>query len=204
MKKGKMLAALKKVVSSKDSRPILKYIHYSEDGKATATDSHALLQLDHANPTGADFLFEPNLFEIKEQEDVGSYPDASRLIPEEFESIFKVSAAAVFGLANQVKAIPKGWLIDFSYSEDRIKATAYDQRNSDNKIEFSIPANSGDNAKFEVTINAQLFKNAIAFFSDYLEKTNDVLTIGYLGQSFRPVLFSAKDAKYLVTPIRKF
>lgn len=204
MKKGKMLASLKKVVSTKDSRPILKYIHYSKDGKATATDSHVLLQLDHANPTGADFMFEPNLFEIKEQKDVGFYPDTSRPIPEEFESTFTVSSDAVFGLANQVKAIPKGWLIDFSYSEDRIKATAYDQRNSDNKIEFSVPVDAGDNDKFETTISAQLFNNAIAFFNDYLEKTNDVLTIGYLGQPLRPVLFSAKDAKYLVTPVRVF
>ena len=204
MKKGKMLAALKKVVSTKDSRPILKYIHYSKDGKATATDSHALLQLDHANPTGVDFLFEPNLFEIKEQEDVGFYPDTSRLIPEEFESTFTVSADAVFGLAKQVKAIPNSWFIDFTYSENYIKASTYDQTNPDNKIEFSVPIDAGDNDKFETTIRAQLFKNAITFFSDYLENTNDVLTIGYLGQPLRPVLFSAKDAKYLVTPIRKF
>jgi len=203
MKKGKMLASLKKVVSSKDSRPILKYIHYSEDGKATATDSHALLQLDHANPTGVDFLFEPNLFEIKEQEDVGSYPDTSRLIPEELESNFTVSAYAVVNLAQQVKAVPNGWLIDFEYSENHINAAAYDRLNPDTKIELSIPVGADGGAKFEVTINAQLFKNAITFFSDYLEN-NDVLTIGYMGQPFRPVLFSAKDAKYLVTPIRKF
>ena len=204
MKKGKMLAALKKVVSTKDSRPILKYIHYSKDGKATATDSHVLLQLDNANPTGADFLFEPNLFEIKEQEDVGSYPDTSRLIPKECESNFTVSADAVFGLAKQVKAIPNSWLIDFTYSENYIKAATYDQLNPDTKIELSIPSETSGDAKFETTISAQLFKKAIAFFSDYLEKTNDVLTIGYLGQPFRPVLFSAKEAKYLVTPVRKF
>jgi DNA polymerase III sliding clamp (beta) subunit (PCNA family) len=204
MKKGKMLASLKKVVSTKDSRPILKYIHYSKDGKATATDSHALLQLDNANPTGTDFLFEPNLFEIKEQKDVGSYPDTSRLIPKEFESNFTVSADEVFGLANQVKAIPKGWLIGFEYSENHIKAAAYDRLNPDTKIELSIPVETSGDAKFEVTINAQLFKNAITFFSDYLENTNEVLTIGYLGQPLRPVLFSAKDAKYLVTPVRVF
>ena len=204
MKKGKMLAALKKVVSTKDSRPILKYIHYSKDGKATATDSHALLQLDHANPTGADFLFEPNLFEIKEQEDVGSYPDTSRLIPKECESNFTVSAYAVVNLAQQVKAVPNGWLIDFEYSEDHIKANAYDRLNPDTKIELSIPVAADEGAKFEVTINAQLFKNAIAFFGDYLENTNENLTIGYLGQPFRPVLFSAENAKYLVTPVRKF
>ena len=204
MKKGKMLASLKKVVSTKDSRPILKYIHYSKDGKATATDSHALLQLDNANPTGADFMFEPNLFEIKEQKDVGNYPDTSRLIPEEFESNFTVRADVVVNLSQQVKAVPNSWLIDFTYSENYIKANAYDQLNPDTKIELSIPVEADDAAKFEVTINAQLFKNAIAFFGDYLENTNETLIIGYMGQPFRPVLFSAKDAKYLVTPIRKF
>lgn len=204
MKKGKMLVALKKAVSSKDSRPILKYIHYSEDGKATATDSHVLLQLDNANPTGADFLFEPNLFEIKEQEDVGNYPDTSRLIPEEFESNFKVTTDAALDLAQQVKTIPNGWLIDFTYSENHIKATAYDQDTPDTKIEFSIPVEAGEDATFDTTIRAQLFKNAIAFFGDYLENTNEALTIGYMGQPLRPVLFSAENAKYLVTPVRKF
>lgn len=197
-----MISAYKKilenVVSKKESRPVLKGVHY-ENGNMVATDSHQLVLFkDVVEDTNLNVTIDlSNYLPINMD-----YPETDRLIP------MKHTTQLVFhhlsdikGLVDYLKASKK------QFVDMTIKDSGFTLKLQDNpymtykqKVEWN-----GDD--LEISYNPSFLYNALAYL-DRLAKeqpgeyTGDVV-INFNG-SLRPFTVEFGKMIYLVTPVRNF
>lgn len=197
-----MLSAYKKildnVVSKKESRPILKGVHY-ENGNAVATDSHQLV------------LFK-DVVEDKELNVTidlstylpigGRYPDTDHLIPVDHTTqlIFH-DLDELTGIVNYLKASKKQ-LVDMTILDARFSLLLHDAPG----MSYSQEVDQ-DGEVLTVRFNANYLYNALAYL-DRLHKDQPLeysgnVTINFNGK-LRPFTVEFGKMTYLICPVRVF
>lgn len=214
-KSGAMLRAWKNVISKKDTRPILKYVHFDASGFAVGTDSHVLLRIDDYNPTKEAFNLNPVTLEFKGEDATGTYPDTTRLIPTSSDvEMVAPMQLCLENLITPLKAITKGWLVHIENSTDNPKLFTFTSRPAQyskdgeqmGSTSFTcvIPDVTGSDRHVDTTLNAKYLLDCLSFFKDWLQNVpGGQVTIMYNG-TLRPLLFESGKAQYLITPVRTF
>lgn len=197
-----MISAYKKVldgvVSKKDSRPILKGVHY-QNGNAVATDSHQLVLFkDVTDNKDLNVTIDlSNYLPID-----GKYPETERLIPTEnttqltFHNVDELT-----GLVNYLKASKKQ-LVDMTITGSGVSMELHDAPGINYKQETEW---NGDDLK--VSFSANYLYNALAYL-DRLHKGDPAnydgdITFNFNGE-LRPFTIEYGKMTYLICPVRNF
>ena len=197
-----MISAYKKildnVVLKKNSRPILKGVHY-ENGNAVATDSHQLV------------LFK-DVVENKELNTTidlssylpidGNYPDTNHLIPlDNTTQLTFHNVDELTGIVNYLKASKKQ-VVDMTIKDNGFSMQLHDApgMNYNQEIEWN-----GDSLK--VSYSANYLFNALGYL-DRLHKEDPAnydgdITINFNGE-LRPFTIEYGKMTYLICPVRNF
>lgn len=216
MKKNKLERNLKKAVATKSGREALRYVHYDKDGSITATNSHVLLRIDKFHTYSHSFNLNPFDMTLG----MGDYPDAKRVIPEEKKSPIHVSMSysAIKGMIDYLKHYPKGEYLNISITDYEFKTSiqfpfetlldpatdAFSFASIELSKDFVQP--NYDAHYLTIKFNPKYFLGCLEFFYDYLESKDPKepdIEFYFEGDS-RPILAEAKDARYVVTPLRTF
>lgn len=214
MKKGAMMRAWKNAISKTDARPVLENVHFDKLGFAVATDSHVLLRIDGANPTGQGFNLD--LQRLTVQKDGGGspeFPETNRLMPTSYDIEIKAPVTGCLGnLIPMLKGLKKGTLVHMTNDPDTPEHLYFEtQPGGGDKAEFTpvkadltVESLGGTSTEIDITLNAQYLLNCLGFFKDWEEAHRTPgLTIWYNG-TLRPLLFKSEQASYLITPVRTF
>lgn len=195
-----MLSAYKKildgVVSKKDSRPILKGVHY-QNGNMVATDSHQLVLFK-------DVVEDKNLsvtIDLSNYLPIDiSYPETDQLIPTEHTTqlVFH-HLNDIKGLVDYLKASKKQ-LVDMT-----IKNQGFTLKLQDNPYMTYNQEVEWNGDELEISYNPSYLYNALAYL-DRLAKEQPVEYTGDILISFngglRPFTVVFGNMTYLVTPVR--
>lgn len=197
-----MISAYKKildgVVSKKDSRPILKGVHY-QNGNMVATDSHQLVLFK-------DVVEDKNLnvtIDLSNYLPIDiNYPETERLIPTEHTTqlVFH-HLNDIKGLVDYLKASKKQ-LVDMT-----IKDQGFTLKLQDNPYMTYNQEVEWNGDELEISYNPSYLYNALAYLGRLakeqpVEYTGDIL-ISFNG-NLRPFTVVFGNMTYLVTPVRNF
>lgn len=197
-----MISAYKKildgVVAKKESRPILKGVHY-QNGNAVATDSHQLV------------LFK----DVTENKDLnvtvdlstylpidGNYPDTDRLIPlDNTTQLTFHSVDELAGVVDYLKAAKKQ-IVDMTILNDRFSLRLHDNP----AMAYSQEVDQNGDT-LDVSFAANYLYNALAYL-ERLHKEDPVnydgdITINFNGK-LRPFTIEYGKMTYLICPVRNF
>lgn len=195
-----MLSAYKKilddVVSKKDSRPVLKGVHY-QNGNMVATDSHQLVLFK-------DVVEDKNLnvtIDLSNYLPINrNYPETDRLIPTEhttqlvFHDLNELSS-----LVEYLKASKKA-IVDMTIKEQgvNIKVKDIPYMTYNQEVEFN-----GD--ELDIRFNANYLYNALAYLGrlakDQPGDYTGGVTLNFNG-SLRPFTIEFGKMTYLICPFR--
>ena len=197
-----MLSAYKKildgVVFKKDSRPILKGVHY-QNGNAVATDSHQLVLFK-------DVVDDKDLnttIDISTYLPInGNYPETDRLIPTENTTcVVFHDVTELTGLVNYLKASKKQ-IIDMTIKDNGVSMGLHDAPGMNYKQETEW---DGDDLK--VSFFANYLYNALAYL-ERLHKENPSNYDGDIKLNFngelRPFTIIYGKMTYLICPVRNY
>lgn len=197
-----MLSAYKKildhVVSKKDSRPVLKGVHY-ENGNMVATDSHQLVLFkDVVEDTKLNVTIDLSTYlPINE-----NYPETDRVIPTEHDTqlIFH-DLGELNDLVNYLKACKKyAVTMDINNSGLALKLQVDPGMSYNQEVDWSGEA-------LKISFNPSYLYNALNYL-DQLRKEqpeayNGDVVINF-GNKLRPFTVEYGKMIYVVTPIRNF
>lgn len=170
-------------------RPILNGIHYKEDGKIVATDSHRLLQVNIKHEIKNKTIINPLTFETYDQE----YPNTDNLIPSEGNLVI-LDQKSLHQLFTLLKTTKKHDFVDLHFNNDSIDFELK------NKLKTTIYIGSHNIDIDTMRIRAMFLKEATDFLTDTELNKIELLFISKL----RPILFTVQDQfDYLITPIRR-
>lgn len=197
-----MINAYKKildgVVLKKDSRPVLKGVHY-ENGNMVATDSHQLVLFkDVVDDTKLNVTIDLSTYLPINMD----YPETDRLIPTEhttqlvFHDLNELSS-----LVEYLKASKKA-IVDMTIKEQGVSIKVKDNPYMTYNQEAGF---NGD--ELDISFNANYLYNALAYLDRLakeqpVEYTGDV-TINFDGK-LRPFTIEFGKMTYLICPVRKF
>ena len=197
-----MISAYKKilenVVSKKDSRPILKGVHY-ENGNMVATDSCQLVLFKNVvDDTKLNVTIDLNTYLPINMD----YPETDRLIPTEqttqlvFHDLNELSS-----LVEYLKA-SKRHIVDMS-----IKGSGFTLKLKDNPYMTYNQEVEWNGDELEISYNPSFLYNALAYLGRLakeqpVEYTGDVV-ISFNG-NLRPFKVEFGNMTYLVTPVRNY
>ena len=177
----------------KDSRPLLKGIHYNAaDNSMTVTDSHRLLQVK-IGPVPATYTQDPNTLEFIE----GEYPTVDRLIPQINEHITIRPNTIEKTLLPMLKVLKEETIV-LSIKD---KQVIIQQENGSKIGDFYLDGYPEDQI---IACNAKYLQQAIAFIidCDKFGLTREPVIFNY-STPVRPFLFATSCYTYLLTPIRR-
>lgn len=216
MKKNKLEKALKKAVAKANGRESLRYVHYDKDSSINATDSHVLLRIDNFHAYKHSVNLNPYDMTLGEDD----YPDVKRIIPEEDKSLIHVSMSysAIKGMLAYLKAYPKREYLNISITDYEFKTgIELKSQSMEPPITDAFSFASIELSKYYVQpnydanyltikFNADYFYSCLEFFADYLEDKDhkEPNVEFYFENDTRPMLAKAKDASYIVTPLRVY
>lgn len=171
------------------ARPILNGIHYKEDGKIVATDSHRLLQVNIKHEIKNKTTINPLTFETYEQE----YPNTDKLIPSKGERVI-IDQESLQQLFTLFKTTKKHDFVDLHFNNDSIDFEL------ENKLKTTIYIGTHNIDIDTMRIRAMFLKEATDFLTDTELNKIELLFVSKL----RPLLFTVEDQfDYLITPIRR-
>ena len=179
-----------KIVTNTDiTRPILNGIHYKENGKIVATDSHRLLQVNIKHEIKNKTTINPLTFETYEQE----YPNTDKLIPSKGERVI-LNQERLQQLFTLLKTTKKHDFLDLHFNDDSINFEL------ENKLKTTIYIGSHNIDIDTMRLRALYLKEATDFLTDTEHNKIELLFISQV----RPILFTVEDQfDYLITPIRR-
>lgn len=220
MKRNKLEKALKNAIAKSGEREILQCVHYDEEGYILVTDSHVLLKLDNFH----DFKhsFNLNLYQMTLNKE--AYPAvAEHIIPRKEDATLHIGLnyLKVVQLYNTLKDYLKEDWVSLDIKQDYLEVTTmpdekgetarhqYELEDFDEEIYEALDVNEKHDSFLKLRVSPKLLNKALEFFMDYLDKkgkaeNNPNLVNIYFEGPLRPILFLAKDATYLVTPMRVF
>ncbi|RHW46803.1 hypothetical protein DS832_04765 [Bombilactobacillus bombi] len=188
MKTKKYERTFKNIIGKQETRPILQCLHFDENGSVYATDSHQLLRIRDFHNLKISFNLNLLNFEIVG----GTYPDINRLIPEDgFKSQFEVNVESIKDILPFLKAA-KEEAIDLYIQKESINC----KLKSSN---YELPIYNFSGEINELSLNAKFLFDCLQFFKDF----NISPTVKFIG-SLKPLLFTAENIDYLITPLKKF
>lgn len=195
-----MISAYKKildgVVSKKDSRPILKGVHY-QNGNMVATDSHQLVLFkDVVEDKNLNVTIDLSTYLPIDM----TYPETDRLIPTEH------TTQLVFPHLNDIKG-----LVDYLKARNKqtVAMTINDQgltlRLKENPYMVYNQEVEWNGEELDISYNANYLYNALAYLDRLakeqpVEYTGDIL-ISFNG-NLQPFTVVFGNMTYLVTPVR--
>ena len=195
-----MISAYKKildgVVSKKESRPVLKGVHY-ENGNMVATDSHQLVLFkDVTEDKELNVTIDLSTYLPINM----NYPETERLIPTEHTTqlVFH-NLDEIKGLVDYLKA-GKKQLVDMT-----IKDQGFTLKLQDNPYMTYNQEVEWNGDELEISYNPSYLYNALAYLDRLakeqpIEYTGDIL-ISFNGD-LRPFTVVFGNMTYLVTPVR--
>ncbi|MDT2864660.1 DNA polymerase III subunit beta [Vagococcus carniphilus] len=190
---------LKRAASNFESRPILKCVHYDEDGSIAVTDSHRLLVVKDFHNHEKEFNQDLTTMKLND----GVYPDVHRLIPEEFKTEITISLTVLIRIMKAL-GTNKEEFVTWKLSDEQITfSNQSDAQMYGGPVQISANA-SVTGEKFDISFSAKYVKECCEFFMDAKERyAVDNVTIKMVSP-LRPVVFSIDESKhvYLVTPVR--
>jgi DNA polymerase III sliding clamp (beta) subunit (PCNA family) len=192
VKKNQLERAFKNVINKRADRPMLNCLHFDQDGSITATDSHVLLRLSNTHNLKTNF----NLNLLSFTQDVGAYPETSKLIPDTYESAFTLNQKDIDEILTFLKPL-KG--------DNRVKLVIENGGDPllSNGASLIYPKfHNYVGETVSIALKATYLYNALAFFKDYLTPNEDV-DFWYNG-SLRPLALKVRGATYLITPVRTY
>lgn len=190
------------------SRPVLQGVLHKETCELIVTDSHRLYVATNS------YSGETKLIEPKTGANIdGTYPEVSRLIPDESNAKLTFEISNAPGVLKALKALQQVAMIPKANGEKPLKKTeaTFLFNNDDEtvyigategiaatyRIDYSIINKSDDIA--DLTLNAEYIVQAIEMFNDV--GFHDV-TFRFYG-NMRPITLSKGDLTALILPIRK-
>lgn len=203
MKNEKLEKAFKNIAkTATEARPSLQCLHVDKSGFAVVTDSHRLLRIDNYKDSQDNTTeYNLNLLNFKLCNDL-NYPETGRLIPTTFDFNWSFSDEVITTLATFFKPFKikknsnDASLITMTYNDDHVTFTAA----SGATITVECSEAVGDNGnEMGMLIQGGYLSQAFEFFKDY----GHSVSLGYNGDT-TPLLMDSGDAKYLITPVRKF
>jgi len=197
-----MISAYKKildhVVSKKDSRPLLKGVHY-ENGNMVATDSHQLVLFkDVVEDTKLNVTIDLSTYLPINRE----YPETDRIIPTEHATqLTFYNLSELDGLVNYLKASKKQVVdMDIKDSGVALKLQVDSGMSYTQNVDWS-----GED--LQISFNPSYLYNALA----YLDRLNKEQQGAYNGDvvinlisELRPFTVEYGKMVYVVTPVRNF
>lgn len=198
-----MISAYKKILdgvaSKKDTRPILKGVHY-QNGNMVATDSHQLVRFENAldELNGNDLNVTIDLSTYLPIE--GEYPETDRLIPADHTTRITLHGLnEIPGLVNYVKAAKKQVVV-MGVKDSGVMLELQDDPGMTygQSVEW-------DGEALKVSFYANYLYNALAYLDrlhkEYpLEYHGDV-TVSFNG-GLRPFTIEYGKMTYLICPVR--
>lgn len=192
---------LKRTASNVNSRPILKCVHYGADGSISVTDSHRLLVIKQFHNHEKEFNQDLSTMRIVED----TYPNVSRLIPNDFRTEITISLSVLIRIMKDLGTTASE-NVQWELLENKIIF-----KNQSDKMYYGEPIEISANAnitgeKFSICFLAKYIKECCEFFMDAKERyAVDNVTIK-MTSPIRPVVFTIDESKYiyLVTPVRTF
>lgn len=210
-----MKAAANVTKKVSDSRPVLKGVYHKKNGELIVTDSHRLYELENSGLALDDVVVDP----VTGAEIDGSYPDTSRLIPEDKDAkevyTFNIDKEVVKRIDSLNKIanledgdtdLPhfKGTSISmFTLTGGAINNVLGKHRVVGFSYPLGIKQKTVDHP-VSVTVNSQFFYDAIKMFYDLysLQKYNEIKLTLFVYSELRPVLLKFEDLTALILPIR--
>ena len=175
-----------KFLPTKDSRPILKGLHFSSDGNIYGTDSYVGIKLEGYNQSKSEFILDPRSLETLE----GNYPDLNRMFT--IDPLHDVSFNQT--MINQLLLFlkpHKNKQADCVFTKNQLVITIEHM-----ETVLTVPYQSTDD--FTITLNTTYLTNAFQLYKD--EKIDIVM---HLTSSLRPIIIKGENIHVIITPIRK-
>lgn len=189
----------KKFVSKSNMRPVLQMIHHRAGGDIVATDSHSMFMAKGVHGFKEEYLVNPNTLEFS----VGSFPDTSKIVPDDKEHTFSLNQTQMAAWIHFHK----------SFKQLKLKfVTAYFEQDS-MKIEIKIPDN---NATLHLPLSDYNWKNAnsdkVSYAPEYMLESlqgmqklkSETVKFKFYGPVLPFVLDNDRDAICLILPIRTY
>lgn len=201
MKDNKLFKHLKKTASKSLSRPVLRCVHYSNDGSIVVTDSHRLLKINNFHEHQESFSMDLWTMEISTRD----YPDTSRLFPnkENASTKVKVSLSALLRAVTALK-IGSDEIVLLDIKEDSVTINnLYDMKVYGRPLIIDLPAKC-EGEYLKIGFNSRYLIDLCNFFLDVKQRyALDDVTF-YITSKSRPALVEFEDEKfqYIVTPVR--
>lgn len=184
------------------ARPVLKGINHDEHGTLTVTDSHRLYRAYNVNAPKNVIL---DAVTGEEMDNVGTYPDVDRLIPDAMDAVATFKAHDVSELLKTLKAMQAAGMVDGTKRKDVMAAIIGDKLTLESEIiAMTYQLKSDDNVNgIDALINTTFLIDAIDMLNDM--KAQGV-RVHYYGD-VKPVLITPdnddKTIDIIVLPIRR-
>ena len=180
---------------SNTSRPILQNIHFSQTHQALiVTDSYRLLKFN--TPVSQSFNINPLTFELSNTDT--TYPDVSRLIPSNHNSVIHFESKHITTILTKLFKLHKTSILTVDVNYDTKQVEFYDNETFITSIPYDV---SQGNELLTFLVNAKYLSDMFNFMLDYHKESPSTITLGHV-TALRPVTFSTLEYTYLITPIR--
>lgn len=201
MKDNKLFKHLKKTASKSLSRPVLRCVHYSNDGSIVVTDSHRLLKINNFHEHQESFSMDLWTMELSTK----NYPDTNRLLPkrEDASTTVKISLSALLRATTALK-VSSDEIVVLEVKDKIITIkNLHDEKMFGGPLTIDLPV-SKDGDDVIIAFNSRYLIDCCNFFLDAKERyaMDDVKF--YINNSTRPVLVEIERSnfQYLITPVR--
>ena len=198
MKESATSKILKSVISKEGNRPILECVHYA-NGTAIATDSHQLVRFNNVFEN-KDFEATINILSLLPSNQ--KYPDATRVIPKEFNLSASFSTDIVKDLVKFLKVVKKEVIIMNLTDANSINISV-----KDSGMKYSIPVSNKtsdpSNAPETVAIEAQYMLHALQYIPDMIkdDKATGDITVGFT-KELQPLKLTFDNMEFVISPVR--
>jgi DNA polymerase III sliding clamp (beta) subunit (PCNA family) len=205
-----VMKIMKKFVSRKESRPVLKYV-YNDKQYLYATNSHILLRVnkEYISDIPEFTFYDPKNMTIIN--DKCNYPDCSRLIPIDFNSTITLDGN-LKELHNHVKEIKKVvkkninhiMKMEFYKNETIVSGDNYEKDEKYKEYFASIKSLQTEGQELTLHLSANYLNDALETIKKLSKVSYNHVQLGIVS-NMRPMNFKQEDVfDIIVLPIRTY
>lgn len=208
MEYTKIIKHAKNITKSKHlkARPILKNM-YLNDNTITVTDSHRFFKINHAH------IYNNTCIDPKTENivDNGSYPDCTRLVPDnekrEIKTSFNINQLENFIAILKALKVMKIELLDIKKVENKMSFNIHSGNYSNKElkcfnIEFNIDIVEDITNDFKISVNAAYLLDCFEFLKDSKQAQFEM---NFFGKMYPMTIKDHNDTfTYLLLPVRTY
>lgn len=194
----------RKFTTKNEIRPVLNYVHHTNDGRMEATDSHRAIMFHDIHGFEKDYLVHPKTFNVA----TGDFPELPKLFENtDYEHVVTLSKEQIMlwlqlfrSINNTLRTMKVGQRTDSNkpvhlhFKQDYVNVTL-----AGLDVSMKLPASVLKPGFEPIAVNAEFIRDTMEVFSKMETQEIDIRLCGAL----RPILFEDKGKiEILVLPIR--